>query len=135
MKTVELSAALNSAQVVENLKNFVGVDAQGAAALMTPERLAAVAGGLAHNIGDSFYTCSIVGVEGNFDNPIKIAEEILAVLPQKRVSFMCIHAKDGIRVVRGLIYESHDYGIFFIEDHNGNIKKVVLNNFQLSVSL
>ena len=44
MKTVELSAALNSAQVVENLKNFVGVDAQGAAALMTPERLAAVAG-------------------------------------------------------------------------------------------
>ena len=46
MKTVELSAALNSAQVVENLKNFVGVDAQGAAALMTPERLAAVAGGL-----------------------------------------------------------------------------------------
>ena len=48
MKTVELSAALNSAQVVENLKNFVGVDAQGAAALMTPERLAAVAGGIMH---------------------------------------------------------------------------------------
>lgn len=47
MKTVELSAALGQAQVVENLKNFVGVDAQGAAALMTPERLAAVAGGLA----------------------------------------------------------------------------------------
>ena len=45
MKTVELSAALGQAQVVENLKNFVGVDAQGAAALMTPERLAAVAGG------------------------------------------------------------------------------------------
>ena len=49
MKTVELSAALNSAQVVENLKNFVGVDAQGAAALMTPERLAAVAGGMILN--------------------------------------------------------------------------------------
>ena len=46
MKTVELSAALGQAQVVENLKNFVGVDAQGAAALMTPERLAAVAGGM-----------------------------------------------------------------------------------------
>ena len=44
MNTVELSAALGQAQVVENLKNFVGVDAQGAAALMTPERLAAVAG-------------------------------------------------------------------------------------------
>ena len=46
MKTVELSAALGQAQVVENLKNFVGVDAQGTAALMTPERLAAVAGGI-----------------------------------------------------------------------------------------
>ena len=44
MNTIELSAALGQAQVVENLKNFVGVDAQGAAALMTPERLAAVAG-------------------------------------------------------------------------------------------
>ena len=49
MKTVELSAALGQAQVVENLKNFVGVDAQGAAALMTPERLAAVAGGMILN--------------------------------------------------------------------------------------
>ena len=46
MNTIELSAALGQAQVVENLKNFVGVDAQGAAALMTPERLAAVAGGM-----------------------------------------------------------------------------------------
>ena len=53
MKTVELSAALGQAQVVENLKNFVGVDAQGAAALMTPERLAAVAGGL-NIISDTF---------------------------------------------------------------------------------
>ena len=50
MKTVELSAALGQAQVVENLKNFVGVDAQGAAALMTPERLAAVAGGLLKSV-------------------------------------------------------------------------------------
>lgn len=51
MNTIELSAALGQAQVVENLKNFVGVDAQGAAALMTPERLAAVAGGILHSIG------------------------------------------------------------------------------------
>lgn len=49
MNTIELSAALGQAQVVENLKNFVGVDAQGAAALMTPERLAAVAGGLPYS--------------------------------------------------------------------------------------
>ena len=80
MKTVELSAALGQAQVVENLKNFVGVDAQGAAALMTPERLAAVAGGLTHankklltakddlnNISDGWYYFI------NADNPANTA--------------------------------------------------------------
>ena len=46
MKTIELSAAMASAPVQENLKNFAGLDAQNALGLMTPERLAAVAGGL-----------------------------------------------------------------------------------------
>ena len=46
MKTIELSAAIASAPVQENLKNFAGLDAQNALGLMTPERLAAVAGGL-----------------------------------------------------------------------------------------
>ena len=45
MKTIELSAALASAPVQENLKNFAGLDAQNTLGLMTPERLAAVAGG------------------------------------------------------------------------------------------
>ena len=58
MNTIELSAALGQAQVVENLKNFVGVDAQGAAALMTPERLAAVAGESIKKIGRSLYVNS-----------------------------------------------------------------------------
>ena len=44
MKTIELSAAMASAPVHENLKNFAGLDAQNALGLMTPERLAAVAG-------------------------------------------------------------------------------------------
>ena len=46
MKTIELSAALASAPVQENLKNFAGLDAQNTLGLMTPERLAAVAGAL-----------------------------------------------------------------------------------------
>ena len=61
MKTIELSAALASAPVQENLKNFAGLDAQNALGLMTPERLAAVAGDflldgvkiLYHNKSDS----------------------------------------------------------------------------------
>ena len=54
MKTIELSAAMASAPVQENLKNFAGLDAQNALGLMTPERLAAVAGGLS-------YTKKVVG--------------------------------------------------------------------------
>ena len=54
MKTIELSAAMASAPVQENLKNFAGLDAQNALGLMTPERLAAVAGGLS-------YTKKLVG--------------------------------------------------------------------------
>ena len=61
MKTIELSAALASTPVQENLKNFAGLDAQNALGLMTPERLAAVAGDflldgvkiLYHNKSDS----------------------------------------------------------------------------------
>ena len=50
MKTIELSAAMASAPVQENLKNFAGLDAQNALGLMTPERLAAVAGGLKYDV-------------------------------------------------------------------------------------
>ena len=50
MKTIELSAALASAPVQENLKNFAGLDAQNALGLMTPERLAAVAGELLKSV-------------------------------------------------------------------------------------
>lgn len=67
MNTIELSAALGQAQVVENLKNFVGVDAQGAAALMTPERLAAVAGELAYkNLGASITDLNEMKTTGQF---------------------------------------------------------------------
>ena len=50
MKTIELSAAMASAPVQENLKNFAGLDAQNALGLMTPERLAAVAGELLKSV-------------------------------------------------------------------------------------
>ena len=50
MKTIELSAAIASAPVQENLKNFAGLDAQNALGLMTPERLAAVAGELLKSV-------------------------------------------------------------------------------------
>ena len=45
MKTVELSKCISELPVVENLKNFAGIDAQNALGMMSPERLAAVVGG------------------------------------------------------------------------------------------
>ena len=50
MKTIELSAAIASAPVQENLKNFVGVTPENTVGLMTPERLAAVAGELLKSV-------------------------------------------------------------------------------------
>lgn len=133
MGKITLSEALKKATVENNLQNYLGLNADGAIGKMTPERLASVVGGLTHSIGDSFYTCSIIGKEGDFDSPIKVAEEIMSVLPMKRISFMCIHLRNGIRVVRGLIYEKHDYGIFFIENYNGSSIKVSLNESKLNV--
>ncbi len=45
METIDINEVFAQANVVENLKNFAGVDAQNALGMMTPERLAAVVGG------------------------------------------------------------------------------------------
>ena len=47
MEKITLNEYLKQGSVVENLKNFVGVTPENTVGLMTPERLAAVAGGLA----------------------------------------------------------------------------------------
>lgn len=44
METIELKDVMNQLPVVEDLKNFAGIDAQNALSMMTPERLAAVVG-------------------------------------------------------------------------------------------
>ena len=46
MEKITLNEYLKQGSVVENLKNFVGVTPENTMGLMTPERLAAVAGGL-----------------------------------------------------------------------------------------
>lgn len=46
MAKIILKEALKQASVVDELKNFVGLTKDDAVGLMTPERLAAVAGGL-----------------------------------------------------------------------------------------
>lgn len=73
METIELKDVMNQLPVVENLKNFAGVDAQNALSMMTPERLAAVVGALNikhigkfdfnKRIPQGFYWCSNLGAE------------------------------------------------------------------------
>lgn len=46
MEKITLNEYLKQGSVVENLKNFVGVTPENTMGLMTPERLAAVAGGI-----------------------------------------------------------------------------------------
>ena len=86
-----------------------------------------VAGELNHTLGGTFYTNIVIGKVGDFENPIKVAEETMAILPHKRVAFICLHTHAGVRIVRGLIYEGHDHGFFYIEEWNGNHCVVVLN--------
>ena len=123
MKTIELSAALASAPVQENLKNFAGLDAQNALGLMTPERLAAVAGGLINEIKISSTT----------SNPIEVAKEVLATLPAKYTTFRVLHSFAGTRLVDGYIYDTRDYGIFRITNIDGKttVVKLYEGNFYI----
>ena len=142
MKTVELSAALGQAQVVENLKNFVGVDAQGAAALMTPERLAAVAGELQRMVVGTdgkpfaFFKGAITTKLDNTE-PINIAKSVMDYIPDLRCEAICfdiIHNEAGRRTVRGLLYGTRDYGFFEISNLNAGTIKVTLNAGSFCVS-
>ena len=126
MKTVELSAALGQAQVVENLKNFVGVDAQGAAALMTPERLAAVAGESIKKIGKSLYVDSF---SGEAETAIDIIKDIVQKIPNinyTAINIVYIKTKGGVVLVDGYIYPSKLFGAFRITSSSENIKSIRL---------
>ncbi len=126
MNTIELSAALGQAQVVENLKNFVGVDAQGAAALMTPERLAAVAGESIKKIGTSLYVDSF---SGEAETAIDIIKDIVQKIPNinyTAINIVYIKTKGGVVLVDGYIYPNKLYGAFRITSSSENIKSIRL---------
>ena len=122
MKTVELSAALNSAQVVENLKNFVGVDAQGAAALMTPERLAAVAG---ENM--CFYSNDFMMTnesESDILNIVRFIHEKI-VTNGRNISFSVTVRAGIVFKVEGYLYSDKNHGLFCVYDFTNGLRKAV----------
>lgn len=116
MNTIELSAALGQAQVVENLKNFVGVDAQGAAALMTPERLAAVAGGKMSlysgklNLKD--LVLNEVGIKA-------VCEEVIKHLPDDTMFSLIVSCGNTI-MVNGYIVDKKRYGFITAYSYNSH---------------
>ena len=143
MAKITLKEALKQASVVDELKNFVGLTKDDAVGLMTPERLAAVAGELGrYVIGTDgskfvFFKGSLSTKNGNIE-PISIAKSVMDYIPlfndATAVRFDCVHNEAGRRVVRGLLYSTRDYGFFEISGINGKPEKVVLNNGNFSLA-
>ena len=136
MKTVELSAALNSAQVVENLKNFVGVDAQGAAALMTPERLAAVAGESIENL--KFFRTDYIKPKETISDCTKIIENVIEGFQLKngdKCSFSVLYDSIGLHHIYGFVYRAGDanYGIVHYDKRPKIWKIVEIENSRCTV--
>lgn len=129
MNTIELSAALGQAQVVENLKNFVGVDAQGAAALMTPERLAAVAGGSIEDL-KFFRTKFMRSSLASKSDVIEIAKEVVEsfkLTDNEKISFSILYDNIGIHHVYGYVYivGNKSYGLVHVEQRP-YVNKIIL---------
>ena len=114
MKTIELSAALASAPVQENLKNFAGLDAQNALGLMTPERLAAVAGEF-QQVSTKFFSGKL---EGNpiTSKPTDIAKFVVDSLPKiEPLIFDVLFLHDGTHFASGYVYADKRYGMINIQ--------------------
>ena len=116
MKTIELSAAMASAPVQENLKNFAGLDAQNALGLMTPERLAAVAG---ESIGTNLGIVSFKKFNFSGDNPHELT------LPKKGKMYM-------VTVYSTSLY--HKFGLFYCI-FQSNVARAVHKIFSSSLTL
>ena len=116
MKTVELSAALGQAQVVENLKNFVGVTPENTVGLMTPERLAAVAG---ESIGTNLGIVSFKKFNFSGENPHELT------LPKKGKMYR-------VTVYSTSLY--HKFGLFYCI-FQSNVARAVHKIFSSSLTL
>ena len=122
MKTIELSAAMASAPVQENLKNFAGLDAQNALGLMTPERLAAVAGEKMR-----FYAGDIFITSESFKDYIEIAKKITEVIDtqDRNISFS-VTVRSGILFrVDGYLYQDKSHGLFLVYSYISGLEKKI----------
>ena len=112
METIELKDVMNQLPVVENLKNFAGIDAQNALGMMSPERLAAVVGGkLDCYIGKLKTTASS-------NNTVNLAREIIEKIPEGYLMFVCYVETGSNNIFSyGYMYYSKKYGVIHIDSY------------------
>ena len=119
MEKITLKEALKQASVVDELKNFVGLTKDDAVGLMTPERLAAVAG---EKIGKSmkFYATQIelnsmvdeVGLSS-------ICEEVLNIVPDGTM-FSLLVSCGNMLMLNGYTVSGKKYGFISVHSYNHN---------------
>ena len=111
MKTIELSAAIASAPVQENLKNFAGLDAQNALGLMTPERLAAVAG---EKMGLANFKSGLLNTPSELSTNIKEIAEYVYQNTKENTSFSYIVSCEAVYQATGYLSSGKKYGVITI---------------------
>ena len=110
MKTIELSAAIASAPVQENLKNFVGVTPENTVGLMTPERLAAVAGEkMGFNTGTVVIPFGTVAQES-----LDVAKYVYDNVIKENSSFNYIVRNGAAFSVSGYVIDKKEYGVIIV---------------------
>ena len=114
MAKITLKEALKQASVVDELKNFVGLTKDDAVGLMTPERLAAVAGGF-QQVSTKFFSGKL---EGNpiTSKPTDIAKFVVDSLPKiEPLIFDVLFLQDGTHFASGYVYANKTYGMINIQ--------------------
>lgn len=130
MEKITLNEYLKQGSVVENLKNFVGVTPENTMGLMTPERLAAVAG---EKLG--FYVKHSIVEIPTLNDRINVAKKIVSALPRIAgiLSFDVTFSCTGIHQAHGYIYNGKQHGIIKIDILFGGAYNVKINNGEYTV--
>ena len=111
METIDINEVFAQANVVENLKNFAGIDAQNALGMMSQERLAAVVGGNMENKTGFFAAKYNTQGEGIENTAKAVASKTLELLPnQDALHFSVIVFNGVVFYVTGYFVNRKKYG-------------------------
>lgn len=110
---------LNEVTKVTDMAYVPVIMADGSVGQIAKSDLASVVAEQMNTVGNAFYTAFVAGSQ-SMGNPKAVAEEVLASLPDKDISFQVIHQYSGLRVVSGYTYRGKKYGVLNIKEFGGN---------------